>query len=279
MLRDVRPEDEERRVADEEVQSDPRGQQPDPSVLGERLPPLAQLAEEVRRCRAAHPCRQADPGQQQGARRIGAAVHEQRRAAADRRDDRAARRRAEREREVARDPHQRVRLLQLPRLDQFRNEPARCRRVERRRRAAESLQDEDLPDARVAADQEQAHGCAHADVGSVGADHHEATRQTVRDHTSDEERGDLRQCPAREGDAGVARRAGQVEDRKRDRNWREVGPEIRDRAGGEQQPEVAVPKQHAASPSSAAARRTTARTASPARMPRARCPRPLARTR
>jgi hypothetical protein len=49
VLGDVRPEHEERRVRDEEVEGDPEREQPDPGVFGERLPALVQLADEVRR--------------------------------------------------------------------------------------------------------------------------------------------------------------------------------------------------------------------------------------
>jgi hypothetical protein len=62
--RDVRAEHEERRIRDQEVERDPGGQQPDPSVLGEGTPALAELADEVGRVRSSqarerHPREQA----------------------------------------------------------------------------------------------------------------------------------------------------------------------------------------------------------------------------
>src|SRR4029077_8475001 len=62
----------------------------------------------------------------------------------------------------------------------------------------------------------------------------------VGDDAADEERPDLRKRPAGERDPGVRRGAGEVEHRERDRDRREVRPEEGDRAGGGEQPEVAL---------------------------------------
>ena len=139
--------------------------------------------------------------EQQRAHPVGRPVEQERVARADRRHERSADGRSEREGGVARDRHEAVRLLEQPLGDRLRNEPRRRRRVERDRGAADRLERDQLPDLRVPADEQGAHRDPDAEVGRVGADHHQAPRHAVGDDAADEQRRDLRQRPGGEGEA------------------------------------------------------------------------------
>ena len=255
MLRDVGPEDEERRVGDEEVERDPGGEDPDPRVLREGLPAVAELAQEVRRARRPRPRRQRHRREEEGARPVGTRVEEERPARADRRHDRASGSGADGEGDVARDAHEAVRLLEVPRRHRLGNEARRGGRVEGGRRAAHGLERDQLPDACVPADEQRAHRRADAEVRGVRGDHHEAAREPVGDDAADEQRRDLRQRPRGEREPDVGGGAGQVEHAERDGDRREVRAEERDRARGEEEPEAPLAEGTASEPADHAASR------------------------
>ena len=238
VLRDIRAENEEGRVGDEEVQGDPRAEQPDPRVLDERAPPFSQLVQEaLSRTRNRL---DAQLRQQQRARQVRGRVEEERRPGADGRDDRSAGRGAERKRRVACDRQVAVRLLQQLRPYDFPSEAVRRGRVERDGRAADRLKRDQLPHLGVAGDEQHAHCGAHREAGGVGGDHHRATRQSVADDAAERERRHLGNSPGGKAEADFRRAPTQVEDREGDCDRREIRAEIRDSAGGEEEPEVAL---------------------------------------
>ena len=144
MLGDVRPEHEERRVRDQEVERHVEHQHPDPRLLDEGAPAFAELPDEPRSGLGNR--LDVDLRKQKGTRRVRAGIDEQRRPGADEGDDRSAGRCSERESGVARDRKQPVRLLELVFRDDLAHEPVRGGRVEGDRRAAEALERDQLPD-------------------------------------------------------------------------------------------------------------------------------------
>ena len=62
--------------------------------------------------------------------------------------------------------------------------------------------------------------------------------KTIGDDAADQQRGDLSQCPAGEGDTDIGRGPRQVENGERDRDRREIRPEERDRSRRGEQAEV-----------------------------------------
>ena len=240
VLRNVRTEYEERRVGDQEIERDVDHEYPDPCLLDEGAPAFAQLLQEAR----ARPSDRFDvePREEKRARGVGSGIDEQRRAWADQRDDRAADRGTERERRVACDRQEPVRLLELALRDDLPHEPIGRGRVERDGRAAAALERDQLPHVGVAGDKEDAHRRAHGRARDVGADHDDASRNPVADDAAECEHRHLRQRPRREAEADRGRTAAVVEDRERDRDRSEVGPDVRDRAGGEEQAERRQPE-------------------------------------
>jgi hypothetical protein len=124
--------------------------------------------------------------------------------------------------------------------DRLGYETGRGRRVERGRSAAESLQQEDLPDAGVPTDEKSAHDGANHEVRRVRRQHHESPGKSVGDDAADQERGDLGQRPAGEGDSDVGRGSRQVEDGERDCDRGKVRAGKRDRSRARKQAEVAL---------------------------------------
>ena len=240
VLRDVRPEHEEGGVRDEEIERDVEDEHPDPGLLDERAPALPELAEEAR----------AGPGdrldvdlrEEKRARPVRPGVDQQRRPRADECDDRTADGRAERERRVARDREQPVRLLEQLLRHDLPHEPVRRRRVEGDRRASARLECDQLPDVGVAGEEKRAHRRAHRGARDVGADHDDAPRQAVAEDAAEGEHRHRRQRPGGEAEADRRRAAAVVEDRERDRDRSEVCPDVRDRAGGEEQAERGQPE-------------------------------------
>ena len=235
VLRNVRTEYEERRVGDQEIERDVDHEYPDPCLLDEGAPAFAQLLQEAR----ARPGDRFDvePREEKRARGVGSGVDEQRRAWADQRDDRAADRGTERERGVARDREEPVRLLELALWDDLPHEAVGRGRVERDGRTAAALERDQLPHVGVAGDEEHAHRRAHGRARDVGADHDDASRNPVADDAAEREHRRLRQRPRREAEADRRRAAAVVEDRERHRDRGEVRPDVRDRTRREQQPE------------------------------------------
>jgi hypothetical protein len=109
-------------------------------------------------------------------------------------------------------------LLKLGRRDRLRDDARRGRRVERDGGSAESLERDQLPDLGVPGHEQRAHGDANAEVRRVGADHHDAARQPVRDDASDQERRELRERPGGEGETDLRGGAAELEHRERDRD-------------------------------------------------------------
>ena len=228
LLRDVRPEHEERGVRDQEVEGDPEGQEPHPGVFREGLPALAQLADEVRRGRGSSLAGQSHHPQQQRARPVRRPVEEEGIPRADRRHERAADRGSDGKCRIPGDAHEAVRLLEQPARHGLRDEPGG------------GLEGDHLPDSCVTADEQRAHHAADDEVRGVRADHHESTGHAVGDDSADQERRDLRQRPGCKGKSNVRRRAAQAENRERDRDRRQVRPEERDRPRREEVAEVSL---------------------------------------
>ena len=155
-------------------------------------------------------------------------------------DERAARGGAEREGREARDREVAVRLLHQIGADDLAHEAVERRVVERDRRAAERLEHDQLPDVRVARDEQHAHRHAHAGARNVGRDHHRAARQPVADDAAEREHRHLGDRPRREGEADGRCASAPIQDREGDRDRRQVRPDVGDRAPGEEEPEVAV---------------------------------------
>ena len=155
--------------------------------------------------------------------------------------------------------------------DGLRDEPARGREEERELAPATRRERGHLPDLARA----RRTAGARSRPGSRPRRRSETTMTRWRGRRSaqiaaDEQEEDLRNRAARPARAEVGLRAGQVEDRERERDGRERAAEERDRprrgraAGTRARASGRAYAAHA-SPSSASGRRTTARTASPAR--------------
>jgi len=88
------------------------------------------------------------------------------------------------------------------------------------------------------ADEQDAHRRADGRARDVGADHHRASREAVAEHAPEREHRDLCERPRREREAHLGRAAAEVEDGERDRDRREVRPDVRDRTPGKEEAEV-----------------------------------------
>ena len=184
-------------------------------------------------------------------------------------DEQAAERGAADLRRVHRQAQQRVRLLEQrsPARSAGRSRPRPGRRTRTRRRARAASATRCQISARPGEQQRGGHACASA-ADDVRADHHVVPRQPVGPDPADEQEDDLRDHRARRGRArGRGRRAGQVEHGERERDRRDRAAEERDGAAEEEEAEVALAQRRDvltphACPSSASARRRTARTAS-----------------
>ena len=141
-------------------------------------------------------------------------------------------------RPVARQPQERVRLLQQPCAHRLRHDPLRGGEEERAGHAADDLERDQVPDLGDAGEHDQRDPGLRGAGEDVGRDHHVVPRQSVRPDAADEDEEDLREEAGGQDEAEVRRRAGQVEDGERDRDRRERAPEERDRPADEEQAEL-----------------------------------------
>lgn len=81
-------------------------------------------------------------------------------------------------------------------------------------------------------------GGADAEVGGIGADHHQPARKAISDHAADQKSRDLRKRPCRECEPHVGGRAAQAQHGERDGDRRQVRPEERRQPRPEQEAEV-----------------------------------------
>src|SRR5204862_5538270 len=99
---------------------------------------------------------------------------------------------------------------------------------------------EELPEARLAREEERCDRRLRRRPERVGCNHHLLPRQPVRDEPAEEEEDAARDEADREDETERRRRAGQVEHRERERDRHERAAELR---GGAAEPEEAeVPR-------------------------------------
>ena len=149
-------------------------------------------------------------------------------------DEQAAAGGAEDRRRVAREPEDRVRLLELVRADGLRNDAGRGRHEERGCNPPYARDTDDVPDLRSAGQQEDRERALRRGADEVRGDHHDVARDPVGPDASDDEEEDLRQEARREHDPEVGRRPRQADDGERQRNRSDRAAEHRDRAAGEE---------------------------------------------
>ena len=106
----------------------------------------------------------------------------------------------------------------------------------------DELQRDELPDLRVAADEQQPEQALAEEADDVRRDHDVLPREPVGPHAAREEEEHLPEDPREEDEPEIGGRTGQVEHRERDRDRHEEVAEGRDETGDEDAPEVPVAK-------------------------------------
>ena len=225
----------ERRVHERELHDD----RPEPRPRPECLPALAQLAQEARRLRP--PARrQAHRRREDGPRPEGRGVDRDRPAGAGGGDDRAAERSADHVARVDHEPEERVRLLDHRRRHGLRDDPGRGGEEERGGGAVDGADCEQVPEPRVAGQQEGGEQALARAAEDAGGDHHLVARQPVGQDPADEQEHDLGRRAGGEDEAEVGRRAGQPENGEREGDRSHRVPEERDGAARVEQTVLAL---------------------------------------
>ncbi len=144
-------------------------------------------------------------------------------------------------RRAVREPEQGVGLLEAAGADDAGDQAGRGREEERVRDAADDLEDDELPELRMAADQERSDCSLRREHDEVGRHHDEVARQAVGPDAADEDEEDLRDPDRGEHDPQVGGRAVQVvEDGERERDGCERAAEQRCGAADEEEAERAL---------------------------------------
>ena len=140
---------------------------------------------------------------------------------------------------VETEPEQRIRLLQLRLRHRLRDDPLRGGEEERRRAAVQRRERDEVPQLRVAAQQQHRERALARAGEQARADHHVVARQPVCDHAAEEQEQHLRHLAGGQHDAQIRLRAGDAQDRECEPDRRDRVPEHGDDPPDEEQPELA----------------------------------------
>ena len=122
----------------------------------------------------------------------------------------------------------------------LRHEGRRGGHEERRGRGVQRIQRDQVPDARLAAQQEGSRRHLDDGAGDVGREQDRAPRQAVGPDAADQHEHRLRQDAREQHDAERGRRAAEVEHRERQRDREDAVAEDRDRLAPEEERELAL---------------------------------------
>ena len=106
----------------------------------------------------------------------------------------------------------------------------------------------EVPDLRIAGDQQRRGHCLGEPADHVRADHDPVAGQAVGPDAADEQEDDQRDLACGEDQAEVGLRARQLEDGERQRDRRDRAADQRDRAAGEEEAELALSERRATRP-------------------------------
>jgi hypothetical protein len=112
----------------------------------------------------------------------------------------------------------------------------------------QAVEHHEVPDPRLAAQQEHRRDPLDERAGEIGREHDRAPRQPVGPHATDQHEDRLRQDPGDQDDAEIGRGAAQVEHRERQRDREDAVAQHRDRLGPEEEREIALAQNRQAPP-------------------------------
>ena len=187
-----------------------------------------------------------DPAEEVRAHDEGDAVQGQRGARAGGDHEDAADRRADDAHRAARQPLQRIRLLQSRRADRLRDQPDLGRHDEPVAGTVEKGQTDEGGQRGVPRQDDGRRRSLRAALYEGGPDEHPVARKPIREHSSEEQDRSVRSLASREDDAQI-RGAAHVQDREGERDVRDRVAERRDQRRREEQAEFALDERAQAS--------------------------------
>ena len=244
-LRDHRPDDLERRHDQHQEEERVREPHPQPAMPAHLVESGSQLGHET--CATGAGCgAHADAPDACGADHEGAGVEQHGATRGDETHEEAAEGRADAERDAARDAEQRVGLLQPALRRDLRHETRRGGHEERRCGGVQRIQRDQVPDARLAAQEECSRRHLDDGAGDVGRDQDGAPRQAVGPHAADQHEHRLREDAREQDDAERGRRAPEIEHRERQRDREDAVAEDGDALRPEEERELPLAQDAAA---------------------------------
>ena len=240
MLRDVGAEDEQRRKVGELEEAERDDDRDEPRARDELVPAVAEVGQHAP---ARDPQRswKIDAHEQKCAHREGQGVGRQRPARLGHGNDGGPDGRPGDADRRVREPHERVRLLEVGALHHLRHETLVRGARKGSRAAVEGLQQRNREDARRSGDQQCRGDCLRGAAHPVGGDENEVTGQAVAPHTAHQQQDDDRNLAGEDDEAEVARPA-DVEHGECERDVGHRPADDGDRSRCEQQPKPPLAK-------------------------------------